>query len=284
VLGKYPNHFLSGSPCGMVDIVSFAQDNITAEFLSANYKAIIFSGWNTSSEKQYEILKKYVYGGGKLFLAIPHLSRNITRNYRAYTVDELVRGGDFSELCGLKVKGKGKRFYWATAPDNSSELGFKFPRRFGIMAVPMGNIEITDPAVRVLAVDDEQAAPLLLHREYGQGEVFFLNSWAYPGALEADDGPGATSDTKGGLIGTIFQHIARQSRGSVWITDDREAPGSECDYITFSYFPEADKICLFNVDFHKGHSFFLHHFGICEKIEIGPSEFRALAGGRQRNR
>ncbi|OGV54705.1 MAG: hypothetical protein A2X49_09525 [Lentisphaerae bacterium GWF2_52_8] len=278
VLDNYPNHFLSGSPHGMVDVVSFAQEKISAEFLSANYKAIIFSGWNSSSEEQYEVLRQYVFNGGKLFISIPHLSKNNTRNYGSYTVDELVNGGDFSELCGVKVKGKGGRFYWATLPDDNSELGVKFPRRFGIMAVSMGEIEITDPAMRTLVVDDEQAKPLLLHRKYGKGEVFFLNSWAYPGALEHDDGPGATLEAKakGGLIGLIFQHIAKLSRGNVWITDDQVSPGSECDYITFSYFPEAGKICLFNVDFRNGHSFYLHQFGLCGRIELGASEFRMI--------
>lgn len=276
VLGPHPNHFLSGTPHGMADVVSFAMGGLNAEFLIGAYRAVLFSGWNTASEAQYEVLKQYVNGGGTLFLAIPHLSTNMRRNYSSYTVDELVRGGDVSDLCGVRIKGRGPRFYWATAPDGSEELGFRFPRRFGIMATPRGDIEITDPAIETLVVDDEEAYPLLLRRRCGKGVVYFLNSWAYPGALDADHGPGASLDSRG-LIGAIYQHIAARARGRVWITDDRAMPRSECDYIAYSYFPQAGMIYMLNVDFDRSHECFLHHFGVADRVELAPFEFKAIA-------
>ena len=97
VIEPYQNAFLSGTPFGMVDIVSFAQDKIDASFLNANYKSLLFSGWNTSSSKQYEILKSYVFNGGILFVSIPHLSTNSTRNYGNYGIEELVNGFHTSE-------------------------------------------------------------------------------------------------------------------------------------------------------------------------------------------
>lgn len=281
VLGEHPNLFLSGSPWGMVDVVSFALDRISADFLSAHYKALLFAGWNTASEAQYDILKRYVAAGGRLFISIPHFSRNIRRNYGSYGVNELVNQGDLSELCGVRVKGRGRRCYWATVPRGSTELGVSFPRRFGILATCWGDIEITDPAAVPLAVDDELGEPLLLRRPYGKGQVYFLNSWAYPGALDADDGPGGTLDSPG-LIGFVYRTIARLSRGNVWITDDREDPGAECDYVTFSYFPEAGRICLQNVDFDRPHRFFLHRFGVTDEIELAPGEFRMIAERKTR--
>jgi hypothetical protein len=275
VLEPYQNPFLSGTPFGMVDIVSLVQDKVEASFLNANYKALLFSGWNTSSAKQYETLKSYVANGGTLFISIPQLSTNIARNYGDYGVEELVNGGDFSELCGVKVKGRGERIFWAVAPENSTELGFKFPRRFGILTTCLGDIEITDPAAEILVVEDERAKPLLLRRKYGKGTVYFLNSWAYPGALDQDYGPGSTSRSPG-LIGMIYRHIAKLSRGNVWITDDRQEPGIECEHITFSYFPEAGKIYLYNIDFKKSHGAYLHHFGKTERIELKPGEFRVM--------
>jgi hypothetical protein len=274
-IGEYHNSFLSGSPFGMVDIVSFANDEIDADFLNANYKALLFSGWNTSSTRQYETLKKFVGNGGTLFISIPHLSTNVTRNYADYGVEELVNGGDFSDLCGVKVKGRGKRFYWATAPHGSEELGFKFPRRFGIMQTCMGDIEVTDKSAETLLVDDEQAAPLLLRRNFGKGKVYFLNSWAYPGAMDQDFGPGGRRDSPG-LIGMIYRHIAAENRGSVWITDDQIKTGKECEYITFSYFPEAGKIYLYNIDLKKSHGAYLHYSGKTERFDLEPGEFRVL--------
>lgn len=277
VIEPFKNDFLSGTPFGQIDIVSFVQDRLEAPFLNANYKALLFAGWNTSSEHQYETLKNYVANGGTLFISIPQLSTNVTRNFGDYGVEELVHGGDFSELCGLKVLSRGQRIYWATAPDNSNELGFEFPRRFGILSTPMGNIEITDPDIEILAVDDEQADPLVLRRTYGEGKVYFLNSWAYPGAFDQDFGPGSTRHSPG-LVGMIYRHIAKNARGNVYITDDRDEPRKECRYINVSYFPESHEICLFNIDFQHSHRFFLHAFGQCEPIELQAGEFRVVGG------
>jgi hypothetical protein len=280
VLAPWLNRFLSGTPYGMADVVSFARDHATAKFLK-RYKALLFSGWNTASDKQYAELIRYVRGGGILFISIPHLSTNVSRNYAGYGVEELVNGGDFSALCGVKVKGKGRRYYWATAPDRTGELGFVHPRRFGIMAHCMGEIEITDPRAETLVVDDEEMAPILIRRKLGKGSVYFLNTWVYPGAMDMDEGPGATVGSPG-LVGFIYRHIARLARGRVWITDDGQDAGAECDYIAYSYFPESGQICLQNVDFERPHRGFLHQAGTAEPIELAPAEFRlmkARAGG-----
>jgi hypothetical protein len=282
VLGDYQNSFLSGNPFGMVDIVSFALDNIDAAFLNANYKALLFAGWNTASVKQYEILTEYVKNGGTLFISIPHLSTNASRNYGDYGVDELVHGGDFSALCGVKVKGRGRRIYWATPPRGSEELGVKYPRRFGILQNCLGEIEVIDPAVEALIVDDEAAEPLLLRRRLGKGTVYFLNSWGYPGALNEDFGPGSRSNSPG-LIGTIYRHIAREARGNVWISDDGREPGDECQRITYSYFPEDGTVCLLNIDSRSPRAVFLHHFGQVERLELTPGEFKTLKVNRRKN-
>ncbi len=275
VLAPWQNLFLSGTPYGQIDVTSFANDNIDADFLSANYKALLFSGWNTCSEKQYTELCKYVKQGGILFVSLPHLSTNVTRNYTDFGVEELVHGGDFSELCGVKVKGKGQRFYWATAPDKKGELGFKFPRRFGVMCTCMGDVEITDPEIETLAVDDEDMNPVLLRHRLGKGEVYFLNTWAYPGATDLDYGPGAEIGSPG-LAGYVYRHIARKTRGSVWISDDGVDAGPECNFISLSYFPEDGKICLQNIDFKNAHRCQLHHFAKTESVDLAPGEFRFL--------
>lgn len=273
ILNPHPNPFLSGTPYGQVDVTSFADDNVDANFLSANYKALLFTGWNTSSDKQYRELCEYVRNGGILFISIPQLSTNDTRNYSSYTVDELINGGDFSELCGVKVLGKGERFYWATAPDRKGELGFKHPRRFGIMSMPRGNVEVVDPNIEVLAVEDEEMKPVLFRHKLGKGTVYFLNTWSYPGATDEDYGPGATVDSPG-LVGYVYRHIARQVRGKVWITDDREDAGKECEYVAYSYFPEDGRICLQNIDFKNPHTVWVHHWSAVDRVELAPGEFR----------
>jgi len=278
VLAPNKNFHLSGSPHGMLDIVSFADDKIDAEFLKANYKALIFSGWNSCSSKQYDILVDYVQSGGKLCLSIPHLSTNLTRNYHHYTADELVNKGDFSALCGIKVLGQGERFYWATGPElTPNALGLAVPRRYGIMGASLGKVEIADPSkVEVLAADDEQFRPLIFRCKSGKGEVFFINSWAYPGALNNDNGPGCTVDSKG-LMGLLYGYIARISRGHVWISgQDLIQPDFDCEHIAYSYFPDAGKICMLNIDFKNPRRCVLHQFGDVDQIELAPGEFRML--------
>ncbi len=278
IVAPHKNFVIAGSPHGMVDIVSFAKDLISTDFLKKNYKALIFSGWNTCSDKQYEILVDYVTAGGTLCIAIPHLSTNMTRNYRTYTVDELVNKGDFSALCGLKVLGQGDRFYWATGNDlTPNAMGLAVPRRYGIMGTALGNIEMTDPSrIEVLAADDERFRPLILRCMSGKGQVFFINSWSYPGAINSDNGPGCTVDSKG-LMGLLYGYIARISRGHVWITGpDFKQPDADCEYIAYSYFPDAGKICLQNIDFHNPRRCILHQFGDVDPIELAPAEFRIL--------
>lgn len=277
VTGEYPNHFLSGTPHGMVDVVSFAQSGLDAKTLLKNYKALAFSGWNSATPEQYKVLCEYVRKGGRLFVSIPHLSTNVERNYESYEVGELVNGGDFSELCGVKVKGKGPRFYWSMAPrESDGPLGFRFPRRFGITFARRGEIEITDKKAEVLLVDDEQSYPLLLRRKLGKGEVLFLNCWAYPGAWEADGGPGGRVGSTG-LIGYIYRYLAKASRGSVYITDPKsDEPGKECEYIAYSYFPESGDICLQNVDFMAPHTFLLHTPKGAKRITLPAATFRRI--------
>ena len=278
VLAPNKNFYVAGSPYGMVDIVSFANDQMDAAFLKANYKALIFSGWNTCSPKQYAILVDYVQSGGRLCLAIPHLSMNNTRKYHDYGVKDLVNQGDFTALCGLKVTGQGDRFYWATGPERTpNALGLAVPRRYGIIGCSLGRLEITDPSrVEVLAVDDEESRSFILRCKSGKGEVFFINSWAYPGALNTDDGPGCTVDSKG-LMGLLYGYIARISRGHVWITgQDFVNLDADCEYIAYSYFPDAGKICMQNIDFRNSRRCILHQFGDVDPIELAPAEFRIL--------
>ena len=120
---------------------------------------------------------------------------------------------------------------------------------------------------------------LTLHR-YGKGKCYFLNTWAYPGASDLDEGPGSVMDSAG-MLGCIYRSIANENRGYVYITDDKKASGEVCRYVAFSYFPEAGKICLYNVDFEEEKTFWLHQFGIVEPITLAPGEFRILPSVKQ---
>lgn len=271
------NRVFSGTPYGQVDIVSFAYDQPTADMLLSNYKALAFMGWNTCSEKQYEVLCEYVGKGGKLFISIPQLSTDVTRNYCAYTVDDLVRRGDFSELCGVKVKGRGPYFYWATAPwGGTNRLGKDISRRYGVFRGLLGDIEVDNAEAETVLFDHETCVPLLLRLPKGKGEVWFLNSWFYPGAFRNEYGPGAVpGDT--GLVGDVLKYLAKETRGKAYVTEvGADDPGAECAFVNFSYFPEDGSVLLYNVDFEKPHKIDLHFGGETRTVLLGAQELLRL--------
>ena len=274
IVPPYKNTQISGTPYGQVDMVSFACNKVDPAFLAKQYKAMMFTGWNTCSPEQYEILKQYVAAGGTLFISVPQLSTDDTRDLD-FPVEKLVNGGDFSDLCGFKVLEKGPRIYWATAPIGQNKLGFGFPRRFGVLCTPLAKIEITDPDLEILCCDDEEEKPVVTLHQYGKGKVYTLTSWAYPGAFDVDECPGSSIQTSG-LLGSIYRHIAESNRPNVYITDDGCTTGKVCRRIAFSYFPEGGKTCLYNTDPDHELTFCLHRFGMMEQITLAPGEFKML--------
>lgn len=276
------NRYFSGTPYGQIDIVSFAYDQPSAEVLLKNYKALAFLGWNTCSEKQYKALCDYVKAGGKLFISIPHLSTDITRNYCAYTRDDLVRQGDFTELCGVKVKGRGPYFYWATNPNRWEQSGadqnmpWGYYRISGAFRGALGDIEIVNENARELLTDIESGVGVLYRIPSGKGEVFFVNSWFYPGAYRNNFGTGAEAgDT--GFVGDVLKYLVKLTRGKVFITEKNgDNPGKECEYVNFSHFPSDGTILLYNIDFVNSHSFDLHIGDKVETVVLKPSELRRI--------
>ncbi len=279
----YPNknlHF-GATPYGQADIVSFVNDNVTADFLINNYKVLIFSGWNTCSDKQYKVLCDYVQAGGKLCIAIPHLSKDMTRRHNTFKLEDLVNQGDFSELCGLKVTKQGRRFYWATGytlDHKPNAMGMVLARRLGIIAAPLGELEFTNPPenYELLAVDDEDMLPVIVRCKSGKGEVYFVNTWAYPGSLNQNNGAGALCDDRG-LMDYLYEYVAKQGRGHVWITGpDFENPDEDCKWINYSYFPDGGRICFLNLDYDHERKCVLHYFGHKKFITLQPGEFMQM--------
>ena len=188
---------------------------------------------NTCTEAQYKALEATSWWRHALRLdSAP--STNTSRNYTS-RVDELIHG-DFSELCGVKVLGRGKQFYWAVTPSKERPLGVPPQRKFGVCMTHMGRIEI-QPGVEIVAVEDEQFMPLLLRHRPGRGTVYFLNMWEYPGALGIDTAPSSTHDNHLGLLHTIYRTIALETRGGIYITDDGKLPGAACHHVAFTHFP-----------------------------------------------
>ena len=251
----------------------------TADYLLANYRVVMFSGWNTCTPEQYRVLCDYVKGGGTLVIGLCHLSTDDARNYTDPSPEKLVNGGDLTELCGLRVVGATGRKWWATAPsDEPNCLGFAARRRFGYMCLPLGKLEYAAPesAFEPLAVDDEDADPFILRCRNGKGQVLLMNWWSYPAAADMDVGCGAEEGGVG-LAGRLYRYAAKLGRGNVCVTGpDFENPDEDCNWIVCSYFPDAGRICLLNLDYANERKCVLQQFGDKEFITLKGGEFRIV--------
>jgi len=187
---EYGPESLSGSiPFGQYDVIDSSAD---IDILK-NYELVVFTGWNTMTDQLYQKLVDYVKSGGHLVLSLPHLSTNIRRDQEW----KFVNDGDISQLCGVKVKGKGE-ILRSLAYIDPKGCPYDLPYReygrhagFLIDDVRGGDVEVTNAEVigenlyvkALKSVDDysKPRFPFVLFNQLGDGHVMLLNSWDYPG-------------------------------------------------------------------------------------------------------
>lgn len=181
-------HDFSGNPpYGQYDIVP-----VEAPLsVLGKYSCLVFLGWNTMTEEIYQKLKTYVSSGGHLIMAVPHLSTHVDRAEEI----RLYRGGNYSDLFGVVVNGKGKEGVAGVKYFNDSSLrSYKVPKwrihtdpRF-IGYMTLANVKLT--SAKVLAghatfhrstVEELTKIPVLTENSIGKGKAFLITTWSYPG-------------------------------------------------------------------------------------------------------
>lgn len=267
VLGGEKNQFLSASPYGNFDIISFAGKVPDAEKLK-QYELIIFPGWNSASAGQYKLMTEYVRNGGTLIIGLPQLCTGVDRKIHNLCPNDLLNNGDLSELCGVKVNAVYPRNVYWSINANTSGSGFKLSRRRGVFSIRLGDIEITDPAVKVLVTEDERNHPIILERPLGKGKVIFINCWNFPSEMDIDEGPGAMTAPEG-MITELYRYFASQVETTVKVTENGELP----QYTCCSFFQEDKSVCLLNIDFDRPHQVEVHYSGKTEIRTLAPAEF-----------
>lgn len=157
------------------------------------YDCLIFTGWNTMTDKIAENLLEYVRSGGKLLIAAAHLNTNPDRTGKAeYLNNETVR-----ELLGCSFTGKstssnlGMRFVCDSALPNMHYPYAQLKAADPIYSkgyVKYADVELCGAEIRsilsdsFLVIEDElDYAPTLLENKCGEGHVIFLTSEYYPG-------------------------------------------------------------------------------------------------------
>lgn len=167
-----------GTPYGQFDIVP-AESRPQA---LARYGALIFPGWNTMNAELYRKLKKYVSGGGTLFMAVPQLAIDAARPAHVCSAPgmKLFNNGKWEDLFGARITGMGSYFERISHVDFQRDFyGIPAGKRY-LMETALHPARARLAGAEVLAVT-HLGHPLLVRRRLGKGQAFLLLTWDYPG-------------------------------------------------------------------------------------------------------
>ena len=174
--------FFSGTPYGDFDEVP---TEASADYLK-QYSLLLHMGWNTMIEEDYSKLREFVSNGGTLLIGLTQFSTHLKRYFLADMQDlALWNDGDLSELCGVKVKGRGEVFSgeW-NSPDKMlfpkvelSAIPSTSPDEDGVCHLAELEMCGAEPYIW----DAAKKVPLVVRYQYGSGEVYLLTAYAYFG-------------------------------------------------------------------------------------------------------
>ena len=177
-----------GTPLGEIELIPI--DSPPA-VLSA-FPLLLLLGWNTMDEEQYARLRSYVENGGKLFMSIPQATMNESRKFLINNLDNLnlVREGDFSDLFGVRVVGRGGKLGRMRGETDIEDnpVGTLLQWRTINHQPPEGPLdpmpdlaEIELLGSEVLVRDIDSGKPVLVRKRFGMGEAYLLCTHEYPG-------------------------------------------------------------------------------------------------------
>jgi hypothetical protein len=280
--GKWDDENLQGDvdfygqpPYGQYDMVPIEAPLAVLK----QYACLFFLGWNTMTEEIYEKLKRYVKAGGHLVMSVPHLS---TETDRGKDLD-LYKGGDFRDLFGVIVNGRGKSEVAGVKTfAHSSIPTYKMPfwrirtdpRFIGLL--PIAQTEVH--GARIISgwsdfyYEDEQKLrenPVLTEFRLGKGVAYLINSWAYPGdrgwAPYVKDLMRIVSYGEQGDIRIIASDRIR------YAVYDGPAPGANASA------PRITTIYLLNTEYDTPHSVDLWIEGrVCRRLTVEPTEMNVV--------
>jgi hypothetical protein len=175
-------------PFGQYDIVPVE----AALDVLKEYSCLVFAGWNTMTDDIYQKLKEYVYSGGKLFMTAAHLNTSDKRDGEWSPVNN----GDYSDLFGCRINGKGRKLNWGVKFLGESIIpGYKYPSTKTGICDPIlsaGNIhcadvEVTDGRISAILADKfsgwrENSPVIMVEKAYGEGYASLFTTLDYPGS------------------------------------------------------------------------------------------------------
>lgn len=178
--------FSGNPPYGQYDVVPI---EAPLDMLK-KYSCLVFLGWNTMTPDIYSKLKNYVKSGGRLIMYLAHLN---TQADRAKPL-KLYNDGGFSDLFGVKIKGKiDKDVRGIKCMADSSIKSYRFPLwRTNTDPRFMGNmtpakVELTTAKVicghsNFYNISPEELASqaILVENSLGKGKAMLVTVCEYP--------------------------------------------------------------------------------------------------------
>ncbi len=186
---RFGERDLSGNPpLGQADVIPIEASIDKLQ----QYDCLIFLGWNTMTEDQYDKLKLYVKNGGDILCTLGHLDTRTSRNNPV----ELIHNGDLAELFGVKVALNDKKCRFGIKfkqnPENSN---YQFPLwtavsdpKYGDGEFPLADVELISAEITAAASEDfadtwenMDRYPVITTNKLGEGRAFLLHTPEYPG-------------------------------------------------------------------------------------------------------
>ncbi|WP_176012452.1 hypothetical protein [Victivallis sp. Marseille-Q1083] len=248
-LGEYRNSWIGGSPYGQCDVVNIDDETRPGDI--DRYSFLFYGGWNSMTPKIMKILRSYVENGGTLFISMPHFSTRLDREYKNYTVEDLVGGGDLAALCDLKVVGR----EIGSGLLKSDEMAIDAT----LAQEPIAEVVAGEGVETVIAAGER---PFLVREKIGDGEIYVLLTWEYAG-----------KESLASSYKQILVALADRQAGDIRVREAERGDNAP-QYIAYAVWPEA--IYLLNTDCMRERTFIFDDRGRTETIILQPMEFRAI--------
>ena len=177
-----------GTPYGEIELIPI---DASLEVLS-QFKLLLLLGWNTMDEEQYGKLQAYVANGGTLFMSVPHATKNESRAFLGNNLEplNLVHDGDFGDLFGTRVRGRGGRLLRILAEKDvagnpvaevyQQSDKFRYPSS-GPLHAPVDLVDVELCGAEVLAREADSGGPILVRNRVGKGTAYLLCTFDFPG-------------------------------------------------------------------------------------------------------
>ena len=255
----YNNRFLAGSPYGQTDVVFL--DEFTRLKDLTRYKLVVCSGWNTMTSEIVQTLSQYVRQGGTVFLVTPQLSTRTDREYSQYAPSDLIANGVLKPLIDMEIVDRQE-----VAGSVESDWLAEGKER---LETSIARVNPTEPSVdskpleTLTSIDGK---PLLIRQRQGQGAVYLLLTWTYPG-------DGAAKTLLQSILKTLGKEFSGTKAGDIDVLSDT-LPSESLSWAVYE-----DSVDLLNLDCNRSRTVTIALPNAPDKpitVTLGPAELKTI--------